>query len=77
MELTQDWSLATSTKARNVYYYRNLDIGTAVVARLNRLVKVENGYLLHTTLVSEDDGLPIGDVLTLKTASSSTLARDR
>lgn len=69
VELTQDWSLATSTKARDVFYYRNLDLGVSVVARLNRFEAVEGEYVIHTTLLSEADGLPLADVLTLKVRS--------
>ena len=66
VDLAADWSLATSTTARDVFYYRNLDIGMALVARLNRLVRDHDDFLLHTTLLSEADGAPIADVLTLK-----------
>jgi len=72
VRLDRDWSLATSTKARDVFYYRNLDIGIALVARLNRFEELASEYLLHTTLLSESDGLPIADIFTLKSACSST-----
>lgn len=65
-DLNEDWCLETSTTARDVYYYRNLDIGDTVVVRINRFEPANAGFYLSTTLLSQRDGLPIADVFTLK-----------
>jgi len=66
LHLKRDWSLATSTKARDVFYYRNLDIGENILVRLNHIEQHANEVLLSTTLLAEKDGLPIADVFTIK-----------
>jgi probable biosynthetic protein (TIGR04098 family) len=67
----RDWALSTSTTARDVFYYRNLDIGKTLYARLRTFTRVEDRMFLHTTLVSSDDDLPIADVFTAKRVSAA------
>lgn len=64
--LEDDWCLETSTMARDVYYYRNLDIGDLVKVRMNRFDEDSAGFFVSTTLLSGKDGLPIADVFTRK-----------
>jgi probable biosynthetic protein (TIGR04098 family) len=61
-----DWALATSTIARDVFYYRNLDLGERLIVALNSVARVPQGYLLHSILSREHDGAVLADVVTLK-----------
>jgi probable biosynthetic protein (TIGR04098 family) len=60
-----DWARLTSTVARDVYYYRNLDLGKGLTANLKRFDRVGGNFVVHTLLVSED-GAPLADVITAK-----------
>jgi probable biosynthetic protein (TIGR04098 family) len=62
----RDWALSTSTVARDVFYYRNLDLGRTVQARLNQLAREGQSIVIHTTLVGGQDGEPLADVFTEK-----------
>jgi len=64
----KDWSLAYSTTARDVYYYRNLDIGEAVLVRLNHFTALDGEIAIHTSLLAEKDGLPIAEIFTIKSS---------
>ncbi len=61
-----DWALAASTVARDVFYYRNLDLGQRLVATLNRAQRVADGYALHCILSREHDGQVVAEVVTIK-----------
>ncbi len=60
-----DWSRLTSTVARDVFYYRNLDLGQGLTAKLKRFDRVGGNFVLHTLLESEA-GAPLADVITAK-----------
>lgn len=64
--LADDWALATSTVARDVFYYRNVNLGDRLVVTLNRATRVPEGYLLHSIVAREHDAVVIADVMTLK-----------
>ena len=49
-DLGRDWALVSSTVARDIFYYRNLDIGESVVVRLEHFQRLENRAVLHSTL---------------------------
>ena len=46
-----DWAVRTSTVARDVFYYRNLNLGEGLTATLKRFDRVgDNDVILHTSL---------------------------
>lgn len=59
-----DWALATSTIARDVYYYRNLDPGQVVSARVCRLEETAGRVVSHVRLLVDE--APMADVFTVK-----------
>lgn len=59
-----DWALATSTVARDVYYYGNLDLGASLRATLNRFDRDGESVVLHTTLSRVGDRHRIADLFT-------------
>ena len=65
-ETTRDWSVQSSTVARDVFYYRNLDLGKKLIATLKRFDRVEENVILHTQLTGEADGKPLADIFTAK-----------
>lgn len=65
-ETTRDWSVQSSTVARDVFYYRNLDLGKKLIATLKRFDRVEENVILHTQLTGEVDGKPLADIFTAK-----------
>ena len=62
----QDWALATSTVGRDVFYYRNLNLGQKLTAHLMRFDQRGDEILLHTRLAAEQDGTILADVVTAK-----------
>ena len=66
MEGAGDWAVRTSTVARDVFYYRNLNLGQRLTARLRRFDRVGTNIILHTTLTAESDGAPLADIFTAK-----------
>lgn len=65
-ETTRDWTLQSSTVARDVFYYRNLDLGKKLVATLKRFDRVGENVILHTLLTDEIEGTPLADIITAK-----------
>ena len=63
-DLGKDWALATSTVARDVFYYGNLDLGTSLRATLNRLDHADDTIILHMTMRRLSDGRAIADIFT-------------
>jgi probable biosynthetic protein (TIGR04098 family) len=61
-----DWALQTSTIARDVFYYRNLNIGEELTASLRRFDRVGENVILHTLLMAKDDRAALADVITAK-----------
>lgn len=61
-----DWAALTSTVARDVFYYRNLDLGQRLTATLKRFDHVGRNIMLHTSLAAERDGTTLADVFTAK-----------
>lgn len=61
-----DWALRSSTVARDVFYYRNLNLGEELVATLNRFDRGVDDVLLHTSLAAARTGAELADVFTLK-----------
>lgn len=61
-----DWALRSSTVARDVFYYRNLNLGEELVATLKRFDRVGDDVLLHTSLAAAGTGAELADVFTLK-----------
>lgn len=66
IRLPNDWALSSSTIARDIYYYRNLDLGEVILVRINHFEQHDNEVSIHTTLLAEKDGQPIADVFTIK-----------
>ena len=66
MEGTGDWAVRTSTIARDVFYYRNLNLGQRLRARLRRFNRVGENIILHTALTAESDGAALADIFTAK-----------
>lgn len=61
-----DWALRSSTVARDVFYYRNLNLGEELAATLKRFDRVGDDVLLHTSLAAAGTGAELADVFTLK-----------
>ena len=66
MEGAGDWAVRTSTVARDVFYYRNLNLGQRLTATLKRFDRVSENIILHTTLTAESDGAALADIFTAK-----------
>lgn len=66
MEETGDWAVRTSTVARDVFYYRNLNLGQRLTATLRRFDRVGEDIILHTALTAESDGAALADIFTAK-----------
>lgn len=61
-----DWSLASSTLARDVFYFRNLDLGGAIRARLRRFRTEDGVATLHMRLEDAADGGALAEIVTVK-----------
>jgi probable biosynthetic protein (TIGR04098 family) len=61
-----DWAAQSSTVARDVFYYRNLDLGKNLIATLKRFDRVGENAILHTLLTNEVDGAPLAEIITAK-----------
>lgn len=72
MEGAGDWAVRTSTIARDVFYYRNLNLGQRLTATLRRFDRVGEKIILHTTLTAESDGAALADVFTAKRVMAVT-----
>ncbi len=66
MEGAGDWAVRTSTVARDVFYYRNLNLGQRLTATLRRCDRVGENIILHTSLTAESDGAALADIFTAK-----------
>lgn len=62
----RDWALSASTVGRDVFYYRNLDLGQKLVAHLRRFEQRGDEILIHTRLEAEHDSAVLADVVTVK-----------
>jgi probable biosynthetic protein (TIGR04098 family) len=65
-DITRDWAAQSSTIARDVFYYRNLDLGKSLMATLKRFDHVGENVILHTLLTNEVDGAPLAEIITAK-----------
>jgi probable biosynthetic protein (TIGR04098 family) len=65
-DTTRDWAAQSSTIARDVFYYRNLDLGKALIATLKRFDRVGENVILDTLLTDEVDGTPLAEIITAK-----------
>jgi probable biosynthetic protein (TIGR04098 family) len=61
-----DWAVRTSTVARDVFYYRNLNLGQRLTATLRRFDRVGENIILHTSLTAESDGAALAAIFTAK-----------
>lgn len=68
-----DWAVRTSTVARDVFYYRNLNLGQQLTATLKRFDRVDENIILHTALTAESDGTALADIFTAKRVLAPTL----
>ena len=59
-----DWAMATSTVARDVFYYGNLDLGASLRARLKTHIRRPDKAVTHSALLRASDDLPIADIFT-------------
>ena len=66
MEEAGDWAVRTSTVARDVFYYRNLNLGQRLTATLRRFDRAGENIILHTVLTAESDGAALADIFTAK-----------
>lgn len=66
MEGAGDWAVRTSTVARDVFYYRNLNLGQRLTATLRRFDRVGENIILHTALTAESGGAALADIFTAK-----------
>lgn len=66
LEGAGDWAVRTSTVARDVFYYRNLNLGQRLTAHIRRFDRVGENIILHTTLTAETDNAALADIFTAK-----------
>jgi probable biosynthetic protein (TIGR04098 family) len=66
MDGAGDWAVRTSTIARDVFYYRNLNLGQRLTATLRRFDRVGENIILHTALTAEGDNAALADIFTAK-----------
>jgi probable biosynthetic protein (TIGR04098 family) len=65
-DAARDWAVQSSTIARDVFYYRNLDLGKTLIATLKRFDRVGENVILDTLLTDEVDGAPLAEIITAK-----------
>lgn len=65
-DTARDWAAQSSTIARDVFYFRNLDLGKTLVATLKRFDRVGENVILDTLLTNEADGAPLAEIVTAK-----------
>lgn len=65
-----DWALRTSTVARDVFYYRNLNLGDELAATLHRFDRSGENIVLHTSLAAAGTGARLADIFTMKRISA-------
>jgi probable biosynthetic protein (TIGR04098 family) len=65
-DTARDWAVQSSTIARDVFYYRNLDLGKTLIATLKRFDRVGENVILDTLLTDEVDGAPLAEIITAK-----------
>jgi probable biosynthetic protein (TIGR04098 family) len=65
-DTARDWAAQSSTIARDVFYYRNLDLGKTLIATLKRFDRVGENVILDTLLADEADGAPLAEIITAK-----------
>jgi probable biosynthetic protein (TIGR04098 family) len=65
-DTARDWAAQSSTIARDVFYYRNLDLGKNLIATLKRFDRVGENVILHTLLTNEVDGERLAEIITAK-----------
>jgi probable biosynthetic protein (TIGR04098 family) len=61
-----DWALASSTVARDVFFYRNLELGGALRGTLRAFARSGDSVSMWTRLTAIDDDAPVADVFTAK-----------
>jgi probable biosynthetic protein (TIGR04098 family) len=66
MNRARDWACATSTVARDVFYYRNLNLGQRLTATLRRFDQTGENIILHTELREGSSGARLADIITAK-----------
>jgi probable biosynthetic protein (TIGR04098 family) len=66
MEGPGDWAGRSSTIARDVFYYRNLNLGEKLTAKIKRFDRVGDNIIIHTMLTAESDGAALADIFTAK-----------
>jgi probable biosynthetic protein (TIGR04098 family) len=64
----KDWAHFASPVARDIHYYRNLDMGTPMRVTING-ARRDNALLLLHTRALNPGGVPLADVLTVKRCS--------
>ena len=69
LTLERDWALVASTLARDVFYYRNLDLGESLTAQLRHMELDHDRVRLWTRLV-DAKGEALADILTVKAATA-------
>jgi len=62
-----DWALATSAIRRDVYYYDNLPLGSALQATLRLFETDGTNVVTHVRLSRAEDGRPMADVIARRT----------
>ena len=74
LPLERDWALNASTLARDVFYYRNLDLGESLKAQLRHLELSHDRVRLWTRLV-DAKGEALADILTVKAVGAGSPAK--
>jgi probable biosynthetic protein (TIGR04098 family) len=61
-----DWALASSTVARDVFYYRNIEMGDALRGTVRAFTLAGDTVSTWTRLSAAEDDAPVADVFTVK-----------
>ena len=62
----RDWALVTSTVGRDIFYYRNLDLGCKLTVHLKRFDRRGHEILIHSRLAAAQGGAILADIVTVK-----------
>lgn len=70
-EAAGDWAARSSTRARHVFYYANLNIGEIVTVRINQSVPADSVHLLHSSIIRQHDERLMAEIFTVKSLAES------
>jgi len=70
-----DWAQVSSTRARDIFYFGNIDLGCELDVSLYCLSEEAGFALIHSTMHTTADGAPMATVFTKKKLLESAIGR--